>query len=109
MILEPLPEICTGIIAFDFELIFFKSFKSIKRTFLSISTKTGFAPAKLTAFTVPGKVRFGTNTSSLFLIPIDFKARNIAVVPLVQVVTYLIFKSLDIFFSKSLVSFPSLI
>ena len=61
------------------------------------------------AFAVAGKEIFGTITSSPFLIPAAFKARNKATVPLVVATAYLTFNNLQIFFSKFPVLFPSFI
>ena len=87
--------------SFSFFINFFVNFfKSNRRFFLFISTKIGFAPVKLTALAVAGKVRLGIKTSSFGLTPMAFKDKNIAIVPLVQVKTCFTFRSFDIFFQK---------
>ena len=70
----------------------------MSKLLLSTSTRTGLAPDKEMAFNVAGKVIFGTKISSSFLTSNAFNPRKIAMVPLVQLITYLTFKSLDIFF-----------
>ena len=81
-----------------FVIFLFRETKSILKLSLSTSTKTTLAPVKETAFAVAKKVMFGTITSSPFLTPIAFKAKNNAIVPLVVEIAYFILK---IFFTLS--------
>ena len=95
---------------FSFLINFFNNdFSSMSRFDGFTSTNITLPPDIFTALAVAGKEILGIITSSPFFIPAAFKARNKAAVPLVVATAYLTFNNLQIFFSKILVSFPSLI
>ena len=88
-------------------LFFNNDLSSISRFDGFTSTKITLPPDIVTALAVAGKEIFGTITSSPFLIPAAFKARNNATVPLLVATTYFTFKSFFNFFSNSFVWSPS--
>src|SRR3989338_6849729 len=99
---------CTTITVFVFGVIFlFKSLTSMQRDLLSISVKTGFPPAKMTALAEATKVFVGTITS----LSLTFKKRRVisrAAVHELTVITYFVPMYWANLCSKDLVNGPKI-